>query len=112
MPDDALDWQAIPIPLPDPGGVAGFKVGELALVLCHAEGEPYVLEDQCPHAAVPLSDGRLRGCILECPFHGGKVDVRDGQPAAPPIRRAAASYPVRRAESGTLEIGLPPTDPS
>jgi hypothetical protein len=39
-------------------------------------------------------------------LHGGKVDVRDGSPAAPPIRRAVQTFPVR--ETGAqLEVGLP-----
>jgi nitrite reductase/ring-hydroxylating ferredoxin subunit len=43
--------------------------------------------------------------VLECPLHGGKLDVRDGSPVAPPIRRPVATFPVRRTQDG-LEVGL------
>jgi nitrite reductase/ring-hydroxylating ferredoxin subunit len=65
------------------------------LLLCNIEGTPHVIEDRCPHAFVRLSEGRLEGHVLECPLHGGKLDVRDGQPLAPPIRRAVPTFAAR-----------------
>jgi len=77
-----------------------------SLLVCNAEGSFYALENRCPHAAVPLEGGALRGFVLECPFHGGRLDVRDGRPAAQPIRRPAATFRVRRADADTIEIDL------
>jgi 3-phenylpropionate/trans-cinnamate dioxygenase ferredoxin subunit len=102
---DVLDWIAVPVALPDPGRTRAFRIGDEALVLCNAGGTPYVLRDECSHARTPLSGGRLCGFLLECPLHGGKIDVRDGTPAAPPVRRPVASFPVRSAD-GRLEVGL------
>jgi nitrite reductase/ring-hydroxylating ferredoxin subunit len=75
-----------------------FEASGLRLVLCNAGGTPYVLEDRCPHAFAYLSEGRLDGFVLECPLHGGKLDVRDGSPAAPPIRKPVRSFAVRRTD--------------
>ena len=83
--------------MPAPGRTQAFRIGERALLLCNVAGTPYVLRDECSHASTPLSGGRLCGFVLECPLHGGKVDVRDGAPAAPPVRRPVATFPVRRA---------------
>ena len=44
-----------------------------------------------------------RGCVLECPVHGGRLDVRDGSPQRHPIRRPATTYPVRES-GGQIEI--------
>jgi nitrite reductase/ring-hydroxylating ferredoxin subunit len=98
-------WRAIPVPLPRPGVLRPFEVEGRRLVLCNAEGAPRVLEDLCPHAGVALSPGRLVGCVLECPFHGGKLDVRDGRPVAPPIRRPVRTFPVRTVDE-RLEVAL------
>ncbi len=36
------------------------------------------MEDACPHAGVPLSDGTLEGCVITCRAHGWPFDVRTG----------------------------------
>ncbi|MBY0279637.1 Rieske 2Fe-2S domain-containing protein [Candidatus Binatia bacterium] len=95
----------VPIPLPDPGRTAPFRVAGRDLLLCNVDGAPYVLDDRCSHARTALAGGRLSGFVLECPLHGGKIDVRDGSPAAPPVRRAVACWPVRRVGE-RIEIAL------
>ncbi len=81
------------------------EVSGRRILLCQVDGQTYALEDQCPHVRVPLAGGRLDGFILECPLHGGKLDIRDGRAAALPIRRAAVVFPLRETSSG-LEIQL------
>jgi len=83
-----------------PGELRAVEVADRRLVLCNADGRVYALEDRCPHADVALSGGRLTGTVLECPLHGGRLDVRDGSAQRPPIRRAAATFPVRAIEGG------------
>lgn len=88
------------------GEVRAVEAEGRKLVLCEVEGSVYALDDRCPHADVSLSGGRLEGAILECPLHGGKLDVRDGSPARPPIRRPANTYPVRPTADGyEIELG-------
>ncbi len=101
-----LSWHEVPIPLPAEGRTCGFQVAGVRLLLCNALGQPYVLHDECPHVRSPLSGGRLEGTVLECPLHGGKVDVRDGSVVARPIRKRATCFPVRTGEAG-LEVGFP-----
>jgi len=101
------DWADIPVALPPPGGMAAFELAGLELVLCNAGGAACVIEDRCPHAEVALSEGRLEGHVLECPMHGGKLDVRDGRPAAPPIRRPVRTFAVRQA-GDRLQVEVSP----
>lgn len=96
QPADERGWRDVPVPLPPPGRMAAFEVGGLELVLCNVAGTPCVIEDRCPHVEVALSEGRLEGSVLECPLHGGKLDVRDGRPVAAPIRRPARTFAVRQ----------------
>jgi nitrite reductase/ring-hydroxylating ferredoxin subunit len=38
----------------------------------------YAMEDTCPHAGFPLSEGELEGCVIHCRAHGWPFDVRTG----------------------------------
>ena len=94
-------------PGPAPGELRAVVVADYRIVLCNAGGRVYALEDRCPHADVKLSGGRLEGTLLECPFHGGKLDVRDGSPQRPPIRRPGVSFPVREVDGGfEIQLGV------
>ena len=45
-----------------------FRVGEAV----------YAMENRCPHAGDPLSEGLLEGPVVFCRAHGWKFDVRTG----------------------------------
>ncbi len=63
------------------------------------DGTPVALEDKCAHRHAPLSEGKLQGDNIECPYHGLQYDqtgacVRvPGQSTVPP-GCAVRSYPV------------------
>ena len=88
-----------------PGGLRPVESGQHKILVCNADGEFFAIENRCPHIHTPLDTGRLRGCVLECPLHGGKLDVRDGSDLALPIREPARTYLVRRVDGG-VEIDL------
>lgn len=77
-----------------PGQTRAIEVGHRKVLVCNAEGRFYAIENRCPHAMVRLDAAALRGCVLECPVHGGRLDVRDGSPQGHPIRKRAITYPV------------------
>jgi len=88
-----------------PGQTRAVSAHGLELLVCNAAGRFYAIENRCPHALVRLDTAALLGCILECPVHGGRIDVRDGSPQRNPIRRPAITYPVRE-RGGQIEIEL------
>jgi nitrite reductase/ring-hydroxylating ferredoxin subunit len=49
-------------------GVGLYRVGD----------EVHAMEDACPHAGYPLSEGELAGCVVVCRAHGWPFDVRTG----------------------------------
>lgn len=104
--ESQIEWAEIPIPLPDPGQSEVFEVGELRMLLCNAAGTAYVVHDECPHVRTSMKGGLIRGTLLECPLHGGLMDLRDGAPAGMPIRRRGRCFPVR-AEGDGLWVGVP-----
>lgn len=58
--------------------------GDLDVLLVHTEDGIYATEDRCPHMSAPLSLGELDGCIIACPLHEGRFDLRSGDPAQMP----------------------------
>ncbi len=88
-----------------PGQTRAVEANGCELLVCNALGRFYAIANRCPHALVRLDAAALRGAILECAVHGGRLDVRDGSPQGHPIRRPARTYPVRD-RNGHIEIEL------
>ncbi|MEM7410544.1 MAG: Rieske 2Fe-2S domain-containing protein [Myxococcota bacterium] len=88
-----------------PGQTRAVEAEGIKLLVCNVDGAFFVIENRCPHAMVTLDQGTLRGCVLECPVHGGTLDVRDGSPQSHPIRRSAQTFSVREVGT-TLEVSL------
>ena len=55
----------------------------------------YAVDDECSHAAIPLSEGDVEGCEIECWLHGSRFDLRTGKPTGPPATEPVPIYPVR-----------------
>ena len=69
----------------------------LSILVCNVGGDFYAIENVCSHAQVPLSDGDLHGCEIECIFHGAIFDVRNGEPLAPPATRPVRTFELERS---------------
>ena len=88
-----------------PGGCSGYEYS-LEFASAPQQGDHVVRHGEVDVYVDADSVAQLEGTVLECPFHGGKLDVRDGSPQRPPIRRPAATYPVRRVEGGfDIDLG-------
>lgn len=77
-------------------------VGDVAVY--NVDGTFYATDNACTHKQGPLNEGTLDGCLVECPWHGSKFDVRTGQvtlgPAKQPLKtyRVTLDGPVGRVE--------------
>lgn len=81
---------------PDHGPLAIYNVG----------GEFFATDDFCTHDQASLSkEGLLDGYVVECGWHLGAFDVRDGRPVAPPCQTALRTYPVI-IEDGRVHVRL------
>jgi len=90
-----------------PAGRPGLRVlGGVRVVLARVGERVYAVGDSCAHRGGPLSEGRLAGARLTCPWHGWSYDVRTGQCAFPPRGGPVASYPVRQ-DGDQLWVQLP-----
>ena len=66
---------------------------DLAIV---RDGEDfYAIYDECSHATIPLSEGDVEDCSIECWLHGSTFDLRTGEPTTLPAFEPVAVYPVQ-----------------
>ncbi|MDF1817137.1 MAG: non-heme iron oxygenase ferredoxin subunit [Immundisolibacteraceae bacterium] len=65
-----------------------------ALSVWEFEGDYYVVDDMCTHGMAWMTDGYQEGLEIECPFHGGRFDLKSGEPTAFPCVVPLKSYPV------------------
>ena len=78
------------------------------LALYHLDDDSWRASDNvCTHAFALLTDGWLEGCIIECPLHAGRFDLRNGAGQGAPIEDDLAVYPVRVDGEDVLVL-LPP----
>lgn len=61
------------------------------------EGERvYAVADRCPHRDFALSGGDVVApCVLECPWHGARFDIRTGKVLQGPATDELPTYTVR-----------------
>lgn len=82
--------------VPDPGKLL-VEVGERLVVLIHAAGHWYALDDVCTHDGGPLSDGPLdpSAGTIECPRHGAKFDIHNGAALTMPATKPTVAHEVK-----------------
>lgn len=87
------------------GEMIQVTVEEEEIALYRTDEGWFATSDVCTHASAFLTDGTLQGCIVQCPKHGGKFDVRSGEAKAFPCTIPVASYPVEvRGEDVLLDF--------
>ena len=92
------------------GEVVAVQVGNLELAVVHADDDSfYAVRDECSHAQIPLSEGEIDGCTLECWLHGSRFDLRTGEPTGPPATQPVAVFPVE-VRDGDVYVTLEPSN--
>jgi 3-phenylpropionate/trans-cinnamate dioxygenase ferredoxin component len=77
------------------GSALRVELDGIDIAIVHAEDDNfYAIHDECSHASVPLSDGEVDGCTLECWLHGSRFDLRTGEPTGLPATEPVPVYPV------------------
>ncbi len=84
------------------GEVILVEKGELELAVYRVDGEFYVTDDACTHGPGSLSEGYLEGHVIECDFHNGKFDIRNGEVVAPPCMVRLRTYKVVQHETSVV----------
>ena len=71
------------------------EVHGVRVVLARVGDTVYACGDVCEHRGGPLSEGKLSGSRLACPWHGWLYDVKTGQYSFPGRGASVPSYRVR-----------------
>lgn len=87
-----------------PGGAARVQMGGQAILVANVEGAYCAMQDQCTHMpqAGRLSEGRRTGCMVDCPVHLARFDMRTGALVTGPARRPLRTYEVKVLASDVL----------
>ena len=48
------------------------------IVLFNIDGTIHAIDNACPHQGASVANGHLDGCLLSCPAHGLRFDLRTG----------------------------------
>ena len=83
-----------------------FLVGGPSLGLARVKDDVFACQDTCAPKGGPLSEGKLSGVRLACPWHGWMYDVRTGECVLPGRGNRVASYAVR-VKAGEIWVELP-----
>ena len=67
--------------------------------------EVFAVRDECSHAAIPLSEGEVEGCEIECWLHGSRFDARTGKPLNLPATEPVPTYPTT-IEDGRVMVDV------
>ena len=67
----------------------------VALALVKTGSVLYVLDDRCPHAGGPLSEGVMENGTLRCPWHERHFDPKTGACVDHRATRATGCHAVR-----------------
>ncbi|ABL82056.1 MULTISPECIES: non-heme iron oxygenase ferredoxin subunit [unclassified Nocardioides] len=81
-------------------------IGAYAVAVARHEDEFFAVQDLCSHQAVPLSEGEVSDCTVECWLHGSRFDLRTGKPTSLPATEPVSTFPVevRALPDGTHDI--------
>jgi 3-phenylpropionate/trans-cinnamate dioxygenase ferredoxin subunit len=80
----------------------------LAIGVFNCDGELFAIEDRCSHDDGPLAEGDWEPdeCIVVCPRHGSRFDIRTGRPLTLPAFEPVDTYPVHVVD-GVVRVVVP-----
>ena len=81
-------------------------IGDHEVVVCNVDGDLCALANVCPHASLPIGEGKLRDSILMYPFHGYAFNVQTGKNVEFKDDMPLELYPIRLSEDGRVEVDL------
>ena len=98
------EWTPVPdtpdLPEGEPRRV---EVNGVKVLLLRRGGEIFAIAETCSHLGGPLSEGKVEGDTVVCPWHGSQFCVRDGSVVSGP-----ATYPQPALETrlcdGRIEV--------
>ena len=77
-----------------PGKATAVEIQGNRIAVFNVGGTFYAIDDTCPHAGGPLSEGKVDGGKVICPWHDAAFDLKTGDVLSPPAFEGVKSYRV------------------
>lgn len=95
-----------------PGSMRRVTRADLDLLVAWMPDGIVVTDDRCPHMSAPLSIGELAGCVVACPLHEGRFDLRSGETVQMPTTGGLDADGRYHAPWSPSGAGLKPEPPT
>ena len=86
-----------------PNKMKAVNVNGQPILLVNLEGTYYAIGNKCTHMQCTLTNGELKGEIVQCPCHGSSFNVKTGKVVGGPAAVAEPKYEVK-VENGQIMI--------
>jgi len=73
------------------------------ILLVRRDSQIYALAETCSHLGGPLSEGKLDGYVIQCPWHGSRFFIRDGNVVDGPAVHPQPCLEAR-IQNGQIEV--------
>jgi nitrite reductase/ring-hydroxylating ferredoxin subunit len=73
------------------------------ILVVKREDRVYAIDGTCAHMGGPLAEGKLEGDTIQCPWHGSRFDIKDGNLVNGPSIYSQACMETRIA-NGMVEV--------
>ena len=79
------------------------EVEDIAIVLMRRGEQIFALADTCSHLGGPLSEGKIEGMCVRCPWHGSLFSFEDGRAIEGPTAFPQPCFETR-VRAGKIEV--------
>ena len=88
-----------------PGEMKKIQIEGQHLLLVHAEGEFFAVDEMCSHEDYSLALGCIQGKKIKCSLHGSYFDLVTGNALIDPADEPIQTYPVK-VDGGQICVKL------
>jgi nitrite reductase/ring-hydroxylating ferredoxin subunit len=78
-----------------PNQMKPVNVNGKPVLLANIGGEYYAIGNKCTHMGCTLTNGELKGEVVQCPCHGSKFNVKTGKVVGGPAAIPEPKYKVK-----------------
>ncbi len=86
-----------------PNQMKPVNVNGKPVLLANIDGKYYAIGNKCTHMGCTLTNGELKGEVVQCPCHGSRFNVKTGKVVGGPAALPEPKYKVN-VEDGQVMV--------
>ena len=90
-----MEQSSVPVKELTNGKTAEIMIDGRSILLANVAGKLYAIGNICTHEGCKLSEGTLKGHLVECACHGSMFDVTTGAVAGGPAEKPEPVYATK-----------------